>query len=85
MALWAHRAERARGRVNAGIMGTGVWRGDVGHAALAHPGGGGRGAQPGSKVSMTIMRPPQQGHGRAGAGGPSGSMWWVSMGSLFGR
>jgi len=41
------------------------------HGALIHPNeaGGARGWCPRSKVSMTIMRPPQHGHGRSGGEG----------------
>src|SRR5216683_975290 len=46
-----------------------------------------RGAEPRSKVSMMIMRPPQQGHGRARVGGslpslaPASAGWHWSFGS----
>ncbi len=36
---------------------------------LSIPGGGARGGQPRSKVSMMIMRPPQQGQGYESRGG----------------
>ena len=39
-----------------------------------------RGAPARSKVSMTIMRPPQHGHGREGA---AGSVWLRSLTSPF--
>ena len=44
---------------------------------LSAPSGGARGAAARSKVSMMIMRPPQQGHGRSRLGGSLASTAWA--------
>ena len=59
-------------------------RGDC-HGLSALLGGGARGGCPGSKVSMTIMRPPQHEQARALIGGSSGSAVWIGLLWRLGR